>query len=196
MKKKDANLKEKIVKNALRIFAKKGFFQTTMEDIARASRVAKGTVYLYFKDKSTLYVDIIKEHFLEGISFLQRVQKEPLTASEKLDRITHDWLDYMMKMESSFFMFSMENLNLSGKIMKAMRPIVMENLLRMVDAIAVIIRQGIIAGEFRKVDARVAALHFLNTIRTGFYVSQFLPGITEIKETSFMLYFEGLKQRR
>jgi hypothetical protein len=101
-----------------------------------------------------------------------------------------------MKMESSFFMFSMENLNLSRKIMKAMRPIVMENLVKMVDAIAMIIRQGITAGEFRKVDARVAALHFLNTIRTGFYVSQFLPGITEIKETSLMLYFEGLKQRR
>lgn len=196
MKKKDRNLRVKIIKNALTMFAKKGFFQTTMEDIARASGVAKGTVYLYFKDKSTLYVDIIKEHFLEGILFLQEVQEEPASASEKLDWITRDWLDYMMKMESSFFMFSMENLNLSRRIMKAMRPIVMENLLKMIDAIAVIIDQGITAGEFRKVDTRVAALHFLNTIRTGFYVSQFLPGITGIQETSLILYFEGLKRRR
>jgi len=189
-------LRDKIIKNALRIFTKKGFFHTTMDDIAKASGVAKGTVYLYFKDKSTLYIDIIEEHFLAGISYLEGVQAESLTAFEKLDRITYDWLDYMMQLKSSFTIFSMENLNLSRKIMKAVRPIIMENLMKMIDAIAVIIDQGIASGEFRKVDTRIAALHFLNTIRTGFYISQFLPGIAVNKETSMALFFEGLKKRR
>jgi TetR/AcrR family fatty acid metabolism transcriptional regulator len=196
MKKKDQNLRGKIVKNALRIFTKKGFFRTTVDDIAKASGVAKGTVYLYFKDKAMLYIAIIQEHFSEGISYLKKVQEEPLSATEKLDRITYDWLDYMMQVKSSFTLFSMENLNLSRQIMKKVHPIVMENLTKMIDTIAVIINQGITSSEFRKVDARIAALHFLNTIRTGFYISQFLPGITMNKETSMTLFFEGLKKRR
>jgi hypothetical protein len=99
-------------------------------------------------------------------------------------------------MESSFSMFSMENLNLSGKIMKAVRPIIMSNLNRMIDTIASIIEQGMRSREFRKVNARIAALHFLNTIRTGFYISEFLVGIKTDKKTTLSLYFDGLKKRR
>lgn len=133
---------------------------------------------------------------MQGISYLEKVQEEQLNACEKLERITYDWVDYMMEMESSFFMFSMENLNLSRKIMKAVRPIVMKNLMRIIESIAMIIEQGIKAGEFRKIDARIAALHFLNTIRTGFYINQFMPGIAVSNELFLTLFFEGLKKRR
>lgn len=196
MKKKEQNLRAKIIKHALNIFTKKGFFRTTMEDIARASGVAKGTVYLYFKDKSSLYVDIIQEHFMTGILYLQEVEKEPLTSAAKLQKIAADWLDYMIQLKSSFFMFSMENLNLSRKILKAVKPIVMDNLKKMINQIALIIEQGMKSGEFRRVDSRIAALYFLNTIRTGFYISLFVPEITVDKKTSLQLFFEGLKIRR
>jgi len=39
--------------SARKVFAKKGFAGATMDEIAAASGLAKGTLYLYFKSKRT-----------------------------------------------------------------------------------------------------------------------------------------------
>lgn len=43
--------REQIVSAAVKLFSKKGYFQTTIEDIANAAGVSKGLVYVYFTDK-------------------------------------------------------------------------------------------------------------------------------------------------
>ena len=47
-------LRERIMQSAMENFSKKGFDRTRMEDIAAAAGLAKGTLYLYFKDKEDL----------------------------------------------------------------------------------------------------------------------------------------------
>ena len=46
--------KLKILKNALELFAEKGFKGTSISDIAKAAGVSKGLAYNYFKDKNEL----------------------------------------------------------------------------------------------------------------------------------------------
>ena len=46
---------------ARRIFAERGYHETTVEDITRASGVAKGTFYLYFQEKREIFLAIIRE---------------------------------------------------------------------------------------------------------------------------------------
>src|SRR5690349_15962809 len=48
-------LKEKIIQSAIENFAKNGFDKTRMEDIAASCGLAKGTLYLYFKNKEDLF---------------------------------------------------------------------------------------------------------------------------------------------
>lgn len=43
------------------IFAERGYHETTVEDITRASGVAKGTFYLYFQEKREIFLAIIRE---------------------------------------------------------------------------------------------------------------------------------------
>ncbi len=49
--------REKLVRSAMELFAKKGFDKTTVDEIVARAGVAKGTFYLYFKSKD----DLIKE---------------------------------------------------------------------------------------------------------------------------------------
>ena len=196
MRTKNKHTREEIIENALRIFAKEGFFKTTVADIAQSTGIAKGTLYLYFKDKASLYVNVIEEHFKVGIKYLSEVQKESITSTEKLRKIADNWIDYMIRLKSSFCMFSMENVNLSSKIMKAVKPIMNVHLKEMIDIIVQMIEQGIKAREFRKVEPRIAAVHFLNTIRTGFFVTFIAPEKSVDKKTLLDLFFKGLKQRR
>lgn len=196
MRTKEQHTREKIINCALRIFAKEGFFKTTVADIAQATGIAKGTLYLYFKDKASLYVNVIEEHFKVGIDYLHEVEKESMTSTKKLKKIADEWIDTMIQLKSSFFMFSMENINLSSKIMKAVKPIMNFRLKEMIDIIAKIIEQGIAKKEFRKIEPHVAALHYLNTIRTGFFVNFIVPKKQIDKNEILELFFNGLKRRR
>ena len=55
--KSSGKTREKLVKAAMELFARKGFDKTTVDEIVAKAGVAKGTFYLYFKSKD----DLIKE---------------------------------------------------------------------------------------------------------------------------------------
>lgn len=47
--------REEIVQAAIKIFSRRGFEAARAEDIAHAAKIAKGTLYLYFRSKEALY---------------------------------------------------------------------------------------------------------------------------------------------
>lgn len=57
-----------ILSAARSLFWKKGYDGTTMPAIARAAELAPGTLYLYFSNKDSLYVELL----LEGYELMQR----------------------------------------------------------------------------------------------------------------------------
>lgn len=62
----------RIVKAAERLFAKKGFAEVAMEDVAARAGLAVGTIYNYFPSKSALLLAIVKR---ESESLLARGRK-------------------------------------------------------------------------------------------------------------------------
>lgn len=61
---KAVNKHAKIITAATKVFAKKGFFNARISDIAKEAKVADGTIYLYFNNK----IDILLSVFEEEIS--------------------------------------------------------------------------------------------------------------------------------
>jgi len=49
---------------ARKIFAKKGFPHATVDDVAEAAGVAKGTLYLYFRSKREIYLAALRQDIL------------------------------------------------------------------------------------------------------------------------------------
>jgi AcrR family transcriptional regulator len=56
-----------IIRASLRVFSRKGYETTALDEIAREARLAKGTLYLYFKDKEDLYFHVM-------LSVLERLE--------------------------------------------------------------------------------------------------------------------------
>lgn len=50
---------EEIQAAAKKVFVKKGFVNTTMDEIALEAQLSKGTIYLYFKNKDDLYISLM-----------------------------------------------------------------------------------------------------------------------------------------
>ncbi|MDI6907715.1 MAG: TetR/AcrR family transcriptional regulator [Thermoanaerobacterales bacterium] len=57
----DPDKKRRVFDAAARLFARKGFEKTTVDEIAEAAEVAKGTVYYYFKGKEDLFLFLVEE---------------------------------------------------------------------------------------------------------------------------------------
>ena len=89
----------RIIKAAETEFGKKGYYNTSINDITSRAKVAPGTFYIYFEDKYTLYCQLLNQYGheirrqialdLEGVtdrleierlgllSFLEQVRKHP-----------------------------------------------------------------------------------------------------------------------
>lgn len=57
---RSAEKRAAILEAALDEFAAQGFAATRLDDVARRAGVAKGTIYLYFADKESLFQDLIR----------------------------------------------------------------------------------------------------------------------------------------
>lgn len=84
--------REKILDNALRLFREEGYETITMQDIADASELSKGSLYLQFENKEAMIVALLERTFdkLEGI--IEREAAAPGTARERLERIVHAYI--------------------------------------------------------------------------------------------------------
>src|SRR5580700_9820482 len=57
---KAAERRAAIVEAALNEFIARGFTATRLDDVARRAGVAKGTIYLHFKDKESMFEELIR----------------------------------------------------------------------------------------------------------------------------------------
>lgn len=75
--------RQQLFETAFDLFTSKGIHETTIQDIAKAAGVAKGTFYLYFKDKYDLIDKLRKKKtaklFEEAINFSRTVQYDNFT---------------------------------------------------------------------------------------------------------------------
>jgi AcrR family transcriptional regulator len=57
---RSAARRDAILSAALEEFSASGFEVTRLDDVAKRANVAKGTIYLYFRDKETLFQELIR----------------------------------------------------------------------------------------------------------------------------------------
>src|SRR5580765_378197 len=79
--------RELILRAATRVFARNGYFNSKVADIARAADVADGTVYLYFKSKDEILHSIFDQNMAEAIAAGLQLISELNDPREKLRRI-------------------------------------------------------------------------------------------------------------
>jgi AcrR family transcriptional regulator len=65
-----AERREAIIEAALDEFVARGFAATRLDDVAKRAGVAKGTIYLHFEDKETLFQELIRTSLVPLISRL------------------------------------------------------------------------------------------------------------------------------
>src|SRR5580692_5393999 len=75
---KAAERRAAIVKAALDEFIARGFTATRLDDVAKRAGVAKGTIYLHFKDKESMFEELVRTAIVPLVS---RLASPPLGGS-------------------------------------------------------------------------------------------------------------------
>lgn len=103
--------RERILEGALRAFAKKGFYNTKVSEIASEAGVADGTIYLYFKNKDDLLISLF-ENQMEWIN--ERIMAE-------LALVQGDVLAQLRAFVRLHFLLAIENRDLAEFITVELR---------------------------------------------------------------------------
>lgn len=83
-------MKDKLTRESVLLFEKKGFSQTSIQDIVDALNVTKGTFYYYFSSKEQLLMDIHLEYITDLLERQQLIlDNEETTQKEKLTQMIH-----------------------------------------------------------------------------------------------------------
>jgi AcrR family transcriptional regulator len=171
-----------ILEAAERVFGRKGYGLTRVDDIAKEAQFSKATLYKYFASKKEIFMEIIVNAFEESEKRMTKIHKEKMSAERKLKEVIYFISSYSQKKKNIARILFIERETIRKILEPGSRkrswismphPKLPSKLKikteRIFNIICEIIKGGIESGEFRKVDVRDAAFIFGAMLR-GFYI--------------------------
>lgn len=152
--------REKIIETASELFSKKSYHEVMMDDVAKLTSVAKGTVYNYFSSKEELYFSIIKQRMEKLTNSLTEKTESENNSIDSLHSFVSYLYMFMMKYRNFFLMYRKEFLINDNEICIELNSLEK----RLHDLLAGIIRAGETKGLFRQIDEGFAVNIILGSI--------------------------------
>lgn len=182
-----------ILKAATQVFARHGFFQSQVADIARAAGVAAGTVYLYFRSKDDLLVSLFERTMREAIAEGRAALEGVTDPGERLSRLARLHLERLGRDRDLAVVFQVE-LRQSVKFMERFSSTFLRDYLGLIRET---IADGQGAGRFRSdVNPTVAAKVFfgaLDEMATNWVLSRRRYSLVAEADAVVDLFVRGVK---
>ncbi len=187
--------REAILRAATHVFARNGYFNSKVADIARVAGVADGTVYLYFKSKEEVLHSIFDRNAGEAIAEGRKQLSDLKNAREKLRRIATLHLERLGADRDLAVVFQVE-LRGSTKFMEEFSAAGLAEYLRLIREV---FEEGQQAGEFRQdLNAKlVAKILFgaLDEMATNWILSKRRYKLAPMADAVLDIFLNGVTAR-
>ncbi|MCL6119441.1 MAG: TetR/AcrR family transcriptional regulator [Deltaproteobacteria bacterium] len=170
---------ELILSSSRKLIEEIGFSALTMDKVAQKAGIAKGTVYLYFKDKDDLLEKVLSSGFEKMFERIKiRVGNES-GAFNKLKSLINENIRHIYENRYFFKTIFLDEVNVVFLKKKSKESYNLRRK-RYTDYIAGIIKSGIESGEFRKdLNYSKSAYMLVSLIKTG-AIYNFLNGMFDL----------------
>lgn len=145
-RRKSGDKRDRILRAAVKVFAKSGFHATRVSEIAKAAGVADGTIYLYFKSKEELLFSLFEDRVRKLLVFMKEELPKQSTASARL-RAVIDMQLGLLEGERELAEVITVIIRQSTRLLKEFAA---PHFTAYLEAIAQIVADGQASGEFRK----------------------------------------------
>jgi TetR/AcrR family transcriptional regulator len=142
--------KEEILDAAQKLFFEKGLTTATMDEIAEAAELSKGTLYLYYKSKEDMYLAVL----MRGMDVLYKIY-EPIVASDdstvkKLVKFGDTYKNFFRSHRNFFRMFHfLQTPQFHKQVSEEMRQACSLESRKMWDLVIGLLKRGMEEGAFR-----------------------------------------------
>lgn len=137
---------QKIIQAAVKVFARNGFFNSRISEIAKEANVADGTIYLYFNNKYDILISLFEEEMARIIINMRQELGKESDSLKKLEVFAQVHLRIVEENKSLAEVLQVE-LRQSSKFMKEYRN---KRFAEYVNIVSSIIRKGQEEGTIRK----------------------------------------------
>ncbi len=183
--------KRAILVGAKRLFIRFGKRKTSVDEIARAAGVGKGTVYFYFKSKEEVWNTIVSEEVEKGIRRITEALDKVETAREKL----RSYIQVRYKV----FGEELDILNIQQGVLDELFPeitlVLQELKTKEIGFISGILTYGMDRGEFREVDVELLSMSLVAVLEATaeYWIKQVrLTGVEDTINNLLNVFFYGL----
>ncbi len=184
--------KKRIIEVARKVFAQKGYHLTTIDEVAKRTGIAKGTVYLYFPSKEKLFLEVLKDG-MEGLreKIFQEIKgiDDP---KEKIERLIYISLQFFEKHRSLFRTMLLGDIP-RGEHKKTAKK-AFKGYEEFMDWLSDIMREGIEKGVLRELKPQWLAIAFIGIMKD--FLLHFIRKDGKTKLTEYypvisQLFFKG-----
>jgi len=185
--------RSQIIESAIKVFAREGFANTRMEDVAAETGLSKGLLYFYFKSKEEIISAIADLLFGSELRKMQSQIDEAQSAREGLERFTEAFiadLRGMLKITPLFYEFyalAFRN--------ATVRQLLAAYLRQFVVIIEPLVQRGIERGELASGDPRQITLTIGAALEGTLLLWTYDPDMVPVEEqlrASLALLLKGL----
>lgn len=184
-----ARRRHEIFHQVVPIFAKKGFQETSMQEIATAAGLGKSTLYDYFRTKDEILVYFFEDQLNDLTEQAQKIAMENCSADVRLRRIMEAYVESLQANKSLFMKMMYESQRLKPESQKSIQ----KSRHDYQDMIRALIQEGIREGVFRKVNSLLAARLLIGTIGPVIYGSRLTGTPQEMLKETLDIFFRGIE---
>ena len=184
-----------ILQAAEKLFAKKGFYPTTIDEIAKEAKSAKGTIYLYFTNKEDLFFSVIETKLDLLLDKIQEIVKKSGSASYRIKTAISIHLKFLE--ENKNFFKVMQNLpkGLKKKLERKLKGRVVEKQSRYIEILDGLIQEAIDRNEAKPLDSKKLAVILMGIVHslTVYWISQKgKKSLSSDKSLAWQVFWEGV----
>jgi AcrR family transcriptional regulator len=149
----ETNVRERILVTAERLFREIGYQKTTVADIARALRMSPANVYRFFDSKKAINAGVTRRLMGQVEAQSQAIARAPGSAAKRL----RDLLTTIHRMNAARYVGDAKMHEMVAVAMEENWDVCRAHIDCITGAIAEVITDGMVAGEFQVSDAALAA---------------------------------------
>ncbi len=145
--------KREILDCAVKVLNKKVYYKCPVNEIAKYAGIAKGTIYLYFKNKDELYSSVVFSLIDRFIAVIDDVHKLDIHASKQLSILLEQMSKFLKENKHLFLSIREESQAPKGKVHAEMQA----RFHKITESMSRIIDKGIKDKEFKNYPSKVVA---------------------------------------
>lgn len=191
--------RNQILEAAMAVFARQGFDQARMDDVAQEAGLSKGALYLYYKSKDAIIAAILQFFFSRMMNRLRDFfgsQEQPSVREQLLllNRYYIEEMNWMAKLMPLSFQFYAVVAR-----QKTVRQFLKQYFKDYRELLSVLVQRGIDQGEFQPVQAETMAIT-ITALYEGLALLWLVdPEATQweqIGETALLMLLDGVAARQ